>query len=79
MEAKQIKTTEPLDRLLALFGGHITKFSMERQRQNGGKANDGYIWAIGGARARGVMMTMFPLLSIRRRAQIRGALDVTIA
>jgi len=74
VEAKQISTTEPLERLLAIFGGHVETFSMEYRRQQGGKANDGSIWGVGGARARGVMMTLFPLLSTRRKAQIRGAL-----
>jgi hypothetical protein len=72
--AKQIATREPLDRLVALFGGAIYAVSHARNRSAGGKGKDGWEWRACGARGRGVAMTLYPLLSQRRQSQIRGAL-----
>lgn len=53
---------EPLLKLKSFFGGTISPQRVGNQ------------WQIAGARARGVMMTLFSLLSERRKVQIRGAL-----
>lgn len=54
---------EPIGRLLALFGGAAKKY---RQA--------GWYWYACGSRARGIMMTLYPLMSARRQEQIRVAL-----
>ena len=55
---------ECLDRLQNLFGGAVRK---EREGF--------HRWKLSGARARGVMMTLYVLLSTRRQEQIKGALS----
>jgi hypothetical protein len=65
--ARQVQR-EPLERLLAFFGGSICLVkpaSMKRPI---------YDWTTSGARARGIMMTLFVLMSPRRKQQIRDAL-----
>lgn len=60
------KDIETLVRLQSLFGG---KLGLVRTR--------GFLshtWTVSGSRARGVMMTLYGLLSNRRKAQIRRAL-----
>lgn len=64
---------EPLERLQQLFGGSI---SLLRKKLKNPKHNDIYYWQTFGARARGVMMTLYSLLSQKRKAQIRKALGV---
>lgn len=61
------KQREPLDRLRRLFGGRVY------WRPEGGTYGI-YAWYLHGPSARGVMMTLFSLMSPRRKAQIRGAL-----
>lgn len=73
VEAKQVNR-EPLERLLALFGGKLLFASMEYARRRGVRANDIWIWKICGGRARGVMLTLCGLLSAKRRRQIAKAL-----
>ncbi len=60
--------TEPLERLLRLFGGSLIP-QADRARKK-----PAWLWQVHGARARGVMMTLYLLLSARRRSQIRKAL-----
>lgn len=60
---------EPMDRLVALFGG-----SMGYVERRSPRHQDVWQWQLSGARARGVMMTLYPLMSERRKAQIAGAL-----
>lgn len=59
---------EPLERLRDILGGRIRACSGKGKRQ------DHFVWYTQAARARGVMMTLFPLLSHRRRQQIVAAL-----
>jgi hypothetical protein len=54
---------EPLYRLAVLFGGHV------KSRNN--KAGKFYAWNIYGARARGVSLTLYPMMSPKRQAAIR--------
>lgn len=54
----------PLDRLQRLFGGSI------RLRKAQGKWQPCYIWTLCGPAARGVAMTLYSLMSPRRRGQI---------
>lgn len=75
--AKQV-SREPLDRLQSLVGGAIRPHSHALQRARGGKGKDGWTWYVSGARARGIMMTLYPLLSTRRQGQVRTALGARL-
>ncbi len=59
---------DPLGRLKSLFGGNI---SLTAAR---GKSKEIFCWSVGGAKARGVMLTLYTLLSDRRKNQIEVAL-----
>ena len=61
---------EPLLRLQRLFGGGFSPIRRQRSEQQ-----EAFAWRVCGARARGVMMTLYLLLSQRRREQIRVALS----
>lgn len=55
----------PLEQLQKLFGGTIADY---REKRNT------YHWWVTGSRARGVMMTLYSLVSPKRQEQIRAAL-----
>lgn len=59
---------EPIKRLLAFFGGS------SRIRKLYPPNKHIFAWVVSGARARGVMMTLYSLMSGQRRIQIRTAL-----
>ena len=61
---------ESLDRLRLLYGGHITF----RQRRSF-SSRPIYDWRLAGVEARGLMMTLYMMMSPYRKAQIRTALD----
>ena len=61
---------EPLEKLLALFGGHI----YTRRPTEGWGKQPVCSWIVTGPRARGVMMTLYSLMSERRQRQILCAL-----
>jgi len=58
---------EPLERLRSLFGGVMFK----RKTPKGTPA---WVWAANGTRGAGVIFTVFPFLSQRRRSQAAAAL-----
>lgn len=58
---------EPLDRLARVFGGRVLPVKQHP------RWNLCHYWGVSGSRARGVMLTLFVLLSTRRRQQIRAA------
>lgn len=58
------KNLEPLYRLQRLFGGAVKPFRKDMYGE----------WRTYGVRARGIMFTLFPFLSARRRTQIKLAL-----
>jgi len=62
---------EPLQKLQNLFGGSIGKPSKQKSNQQPLSK-----WTISGTRARGVMLTLYALMSSRRKLQIREALLV---
>src|ERR1051325_120006 len=64
---------EPLDRLQRLFGGKILV-----QRERGPHNSKQWYWRVHGSRARGVMLTLYSLMSTKRREQIRNALATRI-
>ena len=59
------KIIEPLIKLLQMFGGSVLY----------NKQGNIWFWAVYGQRAAGVMMTLYSMLSARRKAQIVSALD----
>lgn len=69
VEAAQLNP-EPLAKLLEIFGGRVKKYRSNYPI---------WLWIVHGARARGVMMTLYPLLSHVRQTQIRVALHGPIA
>lgn len=61
--------TEPLAKLKRLLGGSVNMKDEPR-----GNRQQSFSWMATGARARGVMLTLYPLLSLRRQEQIAKAL-----
>lgn len=64
---------EPLERLQKWLGGHVRFRPSKIPTQS-----DCYSWGVFGARARGVAMTLYPLMSPKRQGQIRVALGVIV-
>lgn len=60
---------DPLTLLQEIFGGRVNLVKV-----NTPKHNNYWHWSISGARARGVMMTLYPLMSSTRQGQIEAAL-----
>jgi hypothetical protein len=60
---------EPLERLQALFGGSISLRHDKRPTNS-----PIYVWSVSGTRARGVLLTLFTLMSPKRKEQIRKGL-----
>lgn len=58
---------EPLDRLAKYFGGTVAIRA---------KSHTPFAWQIYGARARGVMMTLYSFMTVKRKQQILSALEV---
>jgi len=52
----------PLEKLQNHFGGHIGFVSARRENQS-----DAWMWSISGSRARGVMMTLYTLMSVGKQ------------
>lgn len=73
-QAGQIRITchqtimEPLERLRVIFGGHV----MGPHR---GPRRPIYLWSLQYRAAVGAMMTLYPLMSDKRKTQIKTALD----
>jgi hypothetical protein len=65
---------EPLLRLKAYFGGTIRTYQ-HPDRVNRKSQKPCSTWSVSGARARGVLLTIYALMSARRKAQIRAALQ----
>lgn len=74
VSASQTETPEIIARLLRLFGGALWHRSKRANRQAGINSRDQLVWYVCGARARGIMLTLYALLSPRRQRQIRAAL-----
>lgn len=60
-------TKEPLERLVAIFGGWLNMRPAKPPRL----PNDHFIWMVHGPRAIGIAMTLYRLMSPRRQAKIR--------
>ena len=72
--AARQKHRECLDRLTEVFGGNVTLIRPKGRMASGLPCNPIWDWHVTGVLARGVMMTLFSLLSAWRKAQIRRAL-----
>ena len=65
---------EPLERIRSIFGG--SNFFKRGRLPPRPPQSDYWYWQVNGARARGVMLTIYGLMSPKRRRQIRQALDL---
>lgn len=63
---------EPLERLLKFFGGSV----LSHKGKRGPNTQQAYRWQVSGARARGVALTLYPLMSPRRQARIEEVMAV---
>jgi hypothetical protein len=63
---------EPLERVCRMVGGTLTLDYASRRRP---RSQDIWRWALTGSRAVGLSMTLYALMSPRRKVQIRTALD----
>lgn len=61
---------EPLTRLQEIFGGSLID---QPKKHYNPRAKDQFSWYACGARARGIMQTLYPLVGERRQQQIRKA------
>lgn len=71
ISARQVQK-EPLERLQRYFGGSITDHPYGNRKNP--KWSHAYDWRISGPRARGVMLTIYSLMSPKRKEQIITAL-----
>lgn len=62
---------EPLTQLQQLFGGRVIKYT---QIKTTGNESDYWSWEVSGAKARGIMLTIYHLLSYKRQQQIKKAI-----
>jgi len=65
---------EPLERLQSYLGGRIKYRVREDSRKHFRNVQPSHEWTIFGSRARGVMMTVYSLMSPKRQEQIKKAL-----
>lgn len=65
---------EPTDKLLAMFGGAAKLYKKRRGAIHKSQPSPVWQWYVSGSRARGIMMTLYSLMSAKRKAQIRHAL-----
>jgi hypothetical protein len=63
---------EPLERLQAMYGGSLARY----QQLSNPRANAFYRWTLMGPDARGLMMTIYSLMSPKRKRQIEKVLKV---
>ena len=61
----------PLEKLQGLYGGSIYEKKIDT-RHNSQQA---YVWTLTGSAAAGIMMTLYSLMTEKRKEQIRKALD----
>ena len=73
VSAKQV-TCDPLVRLQCIFGGQIGYTNRENENTMP-NAQPIFRWSTSGSRARGIAMTMYKLVTNRRKAQIHEMLS----
>jgi hypothetical protein len=64
---------QPLEKLLSLLGGSLRKHKASTRPSRVSQGS--YYWYVGGARARGIMLTLYSLMSPKRKLQIQRALS----
>ena len=74
VQARQVQL-QPLLRIQELFGGSLQLRKNNRRGFGLTTAQPINEWRCSGSRARGIMMTLYPLLSPQRQQQIRTALS----
>lgn len=72
VKAAQVNV-DPLAKLQELVGGHLRKKDAQTVT-----SNDYWIWWTSGSRGRGIMLTLYKLLSSRRQQQIRKAFGLCL-
>lgn len=60
---------EPMDRIIAIFGGSLSFLPARTPNRQAV-----FQWQLSGARARGVMLTLYPLMSQKRKQEIADAI-----
>ena len=63
---------EPLDRLVSYFGGSLRTYRHKNRPQD----QPYWYWHVGSAKAASIMMTLYALMSPKRREAIKNALRV---
>ena len=76
VQAPQVER-EPLERLKRLFGGGIWLKTTKKARLDHPDWKTVYYWQTTGARARGIAMTLYSLMSTKRKSQIKKMLSNT--
>ncbi len=71
------KDPEILLQLKEMFGGYLNHQDRRYASRAGTAEYEIWNWGLTGPRARGVMLTVYPFMSERRKAQIRDALKKT--
>lgn len=71
VEASQVQKW-PIERLIALFGGRARLYAVDATKS---RASSHWRWVLMGPRAMGLMMTVYSLMSPRRREQVRAAIE----
>jgi|SRR5579872_1287618 len=74
-ERIQARQNDPecLDRLQTIFGGYRSKITQRCNKLSNKPTIED--WAVYGPRAKGIMMTVFPFMSARRKDQIKAVLE----
>ena len=67
---------EPLERLVAMFGGALNYFPRPKTGREGYIRQPIWRWSLSGVRARGLMFTLYQMMSPRRREQISHAIAI---
>ena len=65
---------EPLERLIINFGGSLHHYSANHNQRKYSYGGAIWMWRICGSKAAGMMMTLFSLMSPKRRIKIRNIL-----
>ena len=74
ISASQVQK-EPLERLQKIFGGVISLRNNAGVRARGTNSKDIWVWGVCGGKAIGVMLTLWTLLSEKRRHSIEKAVS----
>ena len=65
---------QPIGVLMGMFGGAAKQYTKRKYPIHRTQPSPCWTWYVSGSRARGIMMTLYALVSDKRKAQIRTAL-----